>query len=298
MQKETTIPEKSPELPAKKYKYYLQLLKFRLSTFVVLSGALGFFTGSRGDIHWLNLAALTVGSFLITGAANTINQIAEKDFDKLMKRTQNRPLPLGALGVKEAVIYTIALAVSGALLLYFTVGFSATWLSLLSLFLYGFVYTPLKRLTPISVFVGAFPGALPPLIGYVAASGKFGLEGGLLFLIQFVWQFPHFWAIAWLGDEDYKKAGFQMLPYGEKNIQTALQITVYTIFLIPAGLTPWYFGLSGVISAVIATICGVLFVGQAFYLLKKRTNDAALKLMFGSFFYLPVVLTTILWDKI
>ena len=298
MQAEKSKGNAVEEVTVKKYKHYLQLLKFRLSAFVVLSGALGFFAGSKGDIHWLNLAALTLGSFLVTGAANTINQIIEKDLDKMMKRTQNRPLPIGALAVREAVFYTLFLAIAGSLLLYFTVGFSATWLSLLSLFLYGFVYTPLKQISPISVFVGAFPGALPPLIGYVAASGDFSLEGGLLFMIQFVWQFPHFWAIAWLGDEDYKKAGFRMLPYGEKNIETAVQITVYTIFLIPVGLTPWYFGFSGVISAVIATLCGILFVGQAFHLLKTRTNDAALKLMFGSFFYLPVVLTAVLLDKI
>jgi protoheme IX farnesyltransferase len=246
---------------------------------------------------YFTLAMLCIGSFLITGAANTINQIKEKEYDKLMKRTAGRPLPTGALSNQEATIYTLLLALIGTALLVVYVNVLTAALSLLSLVLYAYVYTPLKRITAFCVFVGAFPGALPPLIGWAAATNSVTIEALVIFGIQFIWQFPHFWAIAWIAHEDYTNAGFKMLP-GEKNINTAFQIMIYTLFLIPLGLLPSQFGITGFASAIVTTCMGVLFLAQTFYLMKTGTNRAALFMMFGSFIYLPVVQIALLMDRI
>ena len=172
-------------------------------------------------------------------------------------------------------------------------------MGVISFFLYGFVYTPLKRVGPISVFAGAIPGAFPPMIGWVAATNHFGLEPGILFAIQFFWQFPHFWAIAWVADEDYQKAGFKMLPNnGHKDLRTAITIMIYTIFLVPCGFVPYLLHMTGINSAMVAVLCGVLFLSQTFYLMSKPTDRAALMMMFGSFIYLPIVQIAYLMDKI
>ena len=172
-------------------------------------------------------------------------------------------------------------------------------LTVISLVLYAFVYTPLKRVGPIAVFVGAIPGALPPLIGWVAALDVISYEAMVIFSIQFIWQFPHFWAIAWISDEDYRKAGFRLLPGGgAKDLNTAINIMVYALFLIPLGLLPTIFGITGLTSAVISTICGVLFLATTFSLMKDTSNEKARRIMFGSFIYLPIVQLTFLIDKI
>lgn len=282
-----------------KARQYFALLKFRLSAFVVFSGAFGFMLAKPLAISqdYFTLAMLCIGSFLITGAANTINQIKEQEYDKLMKRTAGRPLPTGALSNQEATIYTLLLALIGTALLVVFVNVLTAALSLLSLVLYAYIYTPLKRTTAFCVFVGAFPGALPPLIGWAAATNSITIEALVIFGIQFIWQFPHFWAIAWIAHEDYTNAGFKMLP-GEKNINTAFQIMIYTLFLIPLGLLPSQFGITGFASAIVATCMGVLFLAQTFYLMKTGTNRAALFMMFGSFIYLPVVQIALLMDRI
>ncbi len=282
-----------------KARQYFALLKFRLSAFVVFSGAFGFMLAKPLAISqdYFTLAMLCIGSFLITGAANTINQIKEKEYDKLMKRTAGRPLPTGALSKQEATIYTLLLALIGTVLLVVFVNVLTAALSLLSLVLYAYIYTPLKRTTAFCVFVGAFPGALPPLIGWAAATNSITIEALVIFGIQFIWQFPHFWAIAWIAHEDYTNAGFKMLP-GEKNINTAFQIMIYTLFLIPLGLLPSQFGITGFASAIVTTCMGVLFLAQTFYLMKTGTNRAALFMMFGSFIYLPVVQIALLMDRI
>jgi protoheme IX farnesyltransferase len=282
-----------------KARQYFALLKFRLSAFVVFSGAFGFMLAKPLAISqdYFTLAMLCIGSFLITGAANTINQIKEKEYDKLMKRTAGRPLPTGALSNQEATIYTLLLALVGTVLLVVYVNVLTAALSLLSLVLYAYIYTPLKRTTAFCVFVGAFPGALPPLIGWAAATNSITIEALVIFGIQFIWQFPHFWAIAWIAHEDYTNAGFKMLP-GDKNINTAFQIMIYTLFLIPLGLLPSQFGITGFASAVVTTCMGVLFLAQTFYLMKTGTNRAALFMMFGSFIYLPVVQIALLMDRI
>ena len=277
---------------------YFKLLKFRLSLTIAFSCAIGFLLGSP-ERNWMQVALVILGGLLVTGSANIINQILEKDFDKLMKRTANRPLPTNALTITEAAIFSFLLAISGFVLLAVNFNLLSAAFSLLSLILYGFVYTPLKRISPICVFVGAFPGAFPPLIGWVAATGVLGMEAWVLFGIQFIWQFPHFWAIAWVLDEDYKKAGFKMLPMaGGKNLKTAFQIMMYTLLLIPLGMLPLQLGMTGTTSAIIAVVCGVLFLMQTFYLMQTCSKKAAMSIMFGSFLYLPIVQIAYVLDKV
>lgn len=277
---------------------YFQLLKFRLSLTVAFSSAIGFILGYP-NASWLDIGLVMLGGILVTGAANIINQIIEKDLDKLMKRTSKRPLPTGSVSVTEAIVLCLILAAAGTLLLGLYFNPLAAALSLLSLVLYGFIYTPLKQISPICVFVGAIPGAMPPLIGWVAATGAIEIEAVILFGIQFFWQFPHFWAIAWVLDDDYKKAGFKMLPMaGGKNLKTAIQIMTYTLVLIPMSLLPLQFGMTGITSAMIAVVCGVLFLAQTFYLMRTCSKKAAMSIMFGSFLYLPIVQIAFVLDKI
>ncbi|GAB3537546.1 heme o synthase [Pontibacter brevis] len=283
---------------AQKAKAYFKLLKFRLSFTVAFSSAIGYILGFPGA-DYISIALVMLGGLLVTGSANIINQVLEKDLDKHMKRTAKRPLPTGEVSVTEAVVFCGLLGVAGLAVLGLYFNWLTAALSLLSLVLYGFVYTPLKRVSPICVFVGAIPGGMPPLIGWVAATGVLGAEAWILFGIQFIWQFPHFWAIAWVLDDDYKKAGFKMLPMeGGKNLKTAIQIMIYTLMLIPLSLLPLQFGMTGVTSAMIAVVCGVLFLAQTFYLMRTCSKKAAMSIMFGSFLYLPIVQIAFVLDKI
>ena len=283
---------------ATKWKYYFQLLKFRLSFTVAFSSAIGYMLGNR-DFNWFEPLLVMLGGLLVTGSANIINQILEKDLDKLMRRTAKRPLAKGFVSVTEAGIYSFILGICGLGLLSYFFNTLAAALSLISLIIYGFIYTPLKRISPICVFVGAIPGGLPPMIGYIAATGTFGWEAGILFGIQFIWQFPHFWAIAWVLDDDYKLAGFRMLPMeGGKNLKTAIQIMMYTLLLIPLGMLPLQFGMAGKTSAIVAIVCGVLFLMQTFYLMQTCSKKAAMNIMFGSFLYLPIVQIAFVLDKV
>jgi protoheme IX farnesyltransferase len=279
-------------------KAYRELLKFRLSFLVAFSCAFGYMLASP-VINWVNLIMLFLGGFLLSGASGTINQILEKDLDKLMNRTKNRPLPTGSISVNEAVWFAVVCLIISLVILFLYTNVLTTVLSVVSMILYCFVYTPLKRVGSIAVFVGAIPGALPPLLGWVAATGSISHEALILFGIQFIWQFPHFWAIAWVSDEDYKRAGFKLLPFGgQKDINTAIQIMIYTLFLLPLGLLPAKFGMTGIDSAIVATVCGVLFLSQTFSLMKTGSRQSAMRIMFGSFLYLPIVQIAYLLDKI
>ncbi|MEJ8758262.1 heme o synthase [Pontibacter sp. H259] len=296
------IEEKKALLPQAgmgfKAKAYFKLLKFRLSFTVAFSSAIGFILGRPVASYW-EIALVMIGGLLVTGSANIINQIIEKEYDKLMKRTAKRPLPTGQVSIAEAIAVCIITGAAGLIILAYTFNILTAALSLISLILYGFVYTPLKRISPICVFVGAIPGAMPPLIGWVAATGVLSVEAWILFGIQFIWQFPHFWAIAWVLDDDYKKAGFKMLPMaGGKNLKTAFQIMIYTLVLIPLSLLPLQFGMTGVTSAMIAVVCGVLFLAQTFYLMRTCSKKAAMNIMFGSFLYLPIVQIAFVLDKV
>jgi len=284
---------------AQKVKAFYELAKFRLSMTVVFSASFGYLLAIQKPVHWINFILFAIAGFLLTAAANTVNQIKEKELDKLMRRTARRPLPTGRITVPEAWTM-VALTLAIALTIFITVfNYRAAAIALLSFILYGFVYTPLKRVGPIAVFVGAFPGAFPPMIGWVAATNHFGWEPGILFAIQFFWQFPHFWAIAWVADDDYRRAGFKLLPaQGKKGFDTAIQIMIYTLFLLPLSWVPLQLGMTGVNSAIIAMICGILFLAQTFHLIRKQTDKAALQMMFGSFLYLPAVQIAFLLDKV
>jgi protoheme IX farnesyltransferase len=295
----TTSTQIYPLSISAKIKAYVELLKVRLTSLVIFSGGFGYFLSSKSDVDFVKLSCFLLGGFMITGAANTLNQIFEKDLDILMKRTQNRPLPTGRITVNEAIGFSLLMLFGGFLLLISKVNVLTAFLTLTSLVLYALVYTPMKRISPFSVLVGAFPGAMPPLIGWVANSNSFSIEALIIFGIQFIWQFPHFWAIAWVLDDDYKKAGFKMLPSSEgRSMKTAFQIMIYTLFLIPLGLLPTKFGIVGVNSAIIITVVGVLFLAQTFNLMKECSEKAAKQIMFGSFLYLPIVQLTLIFDKI
>jgi heme o synthase len=281
-----------------KAKAFWELLKFRLSFLVAFSCGFGYILGASA-INWTTFTMLFIGGFLLSGASVIVNQILEKDLDALMNRTMNRPLPTARLSVQEAIGFCVLCMVAGVAILLFYTNLLTTLLSIISMVLYSFVYTPLKRVGPIAVFVGAIPGALPPLLGWTAATGAISHEALIIFGIQFIWQFPHFWAIAWVADDDYKKAGFKLLPYGgQKDLNTAIQIMIYTMCLIPLGMLPATFGITGINSAIVATVCGVLFFAQTFSLMRSGDRRSALKIMFGSFLYLPIVQVAYLLDKI
>jgi protoheme IX farnesyltransferase len=285
------------QFPAKS-KAIFQMLKFRLSLTVVFSAGMAYMLGSTGQIDGIKFCIFLAAGFLVTTSSNIINQIIEKDSDKLMTRTQNRPLPTGILNVGEALIICFVTGIAGLFLFISFININAALLAFASLVLYGFAYTPMKTVHPIAVFIGAIPGALPPMIGWVAATNDFGWEPGILFAIQFVWQFPHFWAIAWVLDEDYKKAGIRLLPGTGQDANTAFQIMIYTLVLIPLGFVPYLMGMTGIVSAIIALICGVLFLAQTFYLMKECSRKAARLIMFGSFLYLPIVQIAFVLDKV
>ncbi|MEZ4720593.1 MAG: heme o synthase [Flavobacteriales bacterium] len=270
---------------------YAQLTKMRLASLVVFSALTGYFFAF--DLHqasWVQLLWLVVGGFLVTGSSNAFNQIIERDLDKLMNRTADRPIPDGRMEVSEGLMVAFVSGIFGILILWFGLNPLSGILGTLALFLYVAVYTPLKRVGPIAVFVGAFPGAIPPMLGYVAATGQFGLIPGVLFATQFIWQFPHFWAIAWKANDDYAKAGFRLLPTAQgKSKAAAMYILLYTLFLIPISLFPIVFTEMDALRMVLVGLTGIAFFWYAIVLYRNRDDKSALKLMFASFVYLPVV---------
>jgi heme o synthase len=279
---------------------YVALVKPRLTLLVVFSAIFGYMMAPNvTGFDLLTVLALGLGGFLITGASNTLNQVIEAEHDRLMTRTQNRPMARKVLSPLEAVVFALVCGAGGITLLGVVFeGLVPALLGIIALLLYAFVYTPLKRVHSIAVLVGAFPGAMPPLIGWAAATGTLGYEALILFLIQFLWQFPHFWAIAWVLEDDYKKAGFKMLPAdGGRSAFTASIILIYTLLLVPVAVLPYALGLSGWITSAVIAATGLAFSFQAWTLLKVRTVKAASRLMFGSFIYLPVVQIAMLIDK-
>jgi len=276
-------------------KDFKNLVKLRLTFLVVFSASISFLIGTEGDIHWINWIKLIIGGFLVTSAANGFNEIIEKDLDKLMARTADRPLPSGRMNNGQALVLSLVMGILGTYLLG-SLNLLTGILSVFSILFYAFIYTPLKQKSPIAVFVGAIPGALPPLIGYVAAHGKIDEVALILFGIQFVWQFPHFWAIAWVLDDDYKKAGFRLLPTTHRDRTSAIITFIATLILIPVSLLPTVYGFGGNIIAGVSIICGLVFSFQAFVLVKKLDVKSAQSLMFGSFIYLPIVQLVLLFN--
>ena len=278
---------------------YVQLLKLRLTLLVVFSAAITFAYAAKGQLKWTELLLMILGGVLTTGSANSLNQIIEKDTDKLMHRTQNRPMPTYKLSTAEALTFAISIGVAGIFILTYYFNLITGILGLFSIISYAFIYTPLKLKSTFAVFVGAIAGAMPPLLGYVAYTNQFGFEPGIMFAIQFIWQFPHFWAIAWVLDEDYRRANIFLLPSKEgRGKSSALQIMLFTLVLIPVSLLPIKFGMAGTTLGIISVLAGIAFFMQSVKLYKECSVKAARELMFGSFIYLPVVQIILLIDKL
>ena len=278
---------------------FSQLTKLRLSTSVVFSSLAGYLLASD-KLETQVLLGLFFGGFAMVGASNAFNQLIEKNKDSLMIRTQNRPLPSGRMSNIVAATIATVLAVFGILILQY-INFKTALFGALSIFLYTCVYTPLKSVTSLSVFVGAFPGAIPFMLGWVAATGSFGIEPGILFMIQFFWQFPHFWAIGWMVDEDYKNAGFKMLPTGRPNKTTAFLIVFYSLWTIIISILPYtkYSGdlnLSTHAAFALITIGGC-FLYFALKLMQQKTKKAARNLMYASIVYISFLQLIYVFDK-
>jgi len=282
-----------------KWSDFSKLIKLRLTFLVVFSASISFLIGSKvnGHINWFNWLILIAGGFLVTAAANCFNEIIEKDLDRLMKRTADRPIPAGRMTTGQGLVLGLSMGVAGTYLLG-SLNIVTGLLSVFSILLYAFAYTPLKRLSPVAVFVGAIPGALPPLIGYVAAHEKIDAIALILFGIQFIWQFPHFWAIAWVLDDDYKLAGFRLLPSGKRNLTSAVVTAGFTLMLVPVSLLPTFYGYGGYYVGAVSLIFSLIFLYLAAVLLRTLKIESAKRLMYGSFIYLPVVQLMFLFDFI
>jgi protoheme IX farnesyltransferase len=269
----------------------------RLSLLVVFSASMAYLWATKRHVDPFTIWILSIGGFLITGAANTFNQIIERRSDKLMKRTSTRPLPGGRMSVTEAMIFGITLAVTGAFLL-FKLNVLCGILGLSAMLIYAGIYTPLKKITPLTIFPGAVAGSLPVVIGCVAATGEITKGAIILFVLQFIWQFPHTWSIAWLLDDEYNKAGIKMLPTsGGRNKASAIIILLSTFLIIPAGLLLYMYQSAGVNVTWLLVLAGMGFAVFAYKLYLERTHKSALRLMFSSFAYLPFILIVLVIAK-
>jgi protoheme IX farnesyltransferase len=278
---------------------FAEITKMRLSISVVFSSLAGYLLGAD-TINVITLLLLAFGGYLMVGASNAFNQIIEKDLDALMHRTKNRPIPAGRMSVNTAFGIATVFTVLGIAVLY-SINPKTAMFGAISIFMYVSLYTPLKTKTPLSVFVGAFPGAIPFMLGWVAATGYFGIEAGTLFMIQFFWQFPHFWAIGWFLYTDYKRGGFFMLPTGKQDKGTAIQVVLYTIWTVLVSLIP-AFGVTGKfyitpIAAIIVGLIGFWFLFAALKLYKLKTEVAAKKLMLVSVSYITLLQIIYVLDK-
>lgn len=279
---------------------FKEITKIRLSVSVVFSSIAGYLLGVE-KVDYIILLLLAFGGYFMVGASNAFNQIIEKDLDALMDRTKNRPIPAGRMSVNTAFAIATVFTISGIAILY-TINPRTAMYGAISIFLYTCVYTPLKTKTPLAVFVGAIPGAIPFMLGWVAARNDFGIEPGTLFAIQFLWQFPHFWAIGWFLYEDYKKAGFFMLPTGKQDKGTAVQIITYTIWTVLASIVP-VFGFTGdlslsIVGAIVVFALGLFMLYHAFELFKERTEKSAKRLMLASVSYITLLQIIYIIDKI
>jgi len=279
---------------------YAQLMKFTLSFTVVFTCVICYMLAPKVMAYdWSMILLLTFAGLCITGSANAINQAVEKDTDAQMKRTANRPVASGRMSQQTAYTFAIVTGVVGVAIMWKYFNFSSALLSAFSLFLYAFIYTPLKKINSIAVLVGAFPGALPCLIGYVAGNDDFAYAGWALFLIQFLWQFPHFWAIAWVSHTDYSRVGFKLLPAKEGPTRfTALQSIMYAVLMIPVGFIPYYLNLTGQVSMWILLVANIFMVVQCVRLYQNMGVPAARRVMFSSYIYLPIVYLALLADKL
>jgi heme o synthase len=286
-----------------KVKDYVQLIKFTLSFMVVFSTVVSFLIAPNELLYVRNkvisVLLLFAAGMLVTGSANAINQILEKKSDSLMKRTAKRPVASGRMSINEASVFAVIAGALGIFIMWKYFNFQSAMVSLFSLFLYGFIYTPLKKVNSISVLIGAIPGALPCLIGWVAATDDFSAGGWILFGIQFLWQFPHFWAIAWLAHQDYSNAGFKLLPADKGPTRfTAVQSIIYSALMIPVGFLPWVSGISGMTSMFVLLGCNLAMVYVSVLLFMRMDAKSARRVMFSSYFYLMIVLLALFADRV
>jgi len=285
--------------PRSLFSEILILIKHRLSLSVVFSSVSSYLIAFE-VFSFYTLALLILGGFFVVGASNGFNQIIERNRDALMPRTQNRPLPTGGLSVNQAILVCVILSFLGLFILYI-INFRTAFFGLVSMIIYLAIYTPLKPITPLSVFFGAIPGAIPFMLGWVAVTNKFSIETGILFMIQFFWQFPHFWAIGWVSHDDYLKGGFKMLPSGKRDNSTAFQIVFYTIWMILVSSLP-YFNFTGELSIglyslILILVSGLFMLFQAIRLMKYKDKQNAIKLMYTSIFYLSFIQIIFVADK-
>jgi protoheme IX farnesyltransferase len=286
-----------------KVRDYMALVKMSLSIMVVFSAVISYLLAPHVQFMWTRILLIGIGGFLVTGSANAVNQVVEKETDALMKRTAKRPVASGVMSEREAWIFAIITLVAGIFILAWYFNFTSAILALASWFMYAYMYTPMKKVSSYSVLMGAIPGALPCLIGWTAgfpAGGEISWGGGwALFGIQFFWQFPHFWAIAWIAHKDYSAAGFKMLPSDAGPTKfSAIQAVIYSLLLIPVGLVPYFIDMSGMVSLWIVFAANIFMVVQAMRLYRSMTAAAARRVMFSSYIHLPVVLLSLLADKI
>lgn len=314
----TIMPQSVSYTLASKVKDYFILIKFTLSFLVVFSCVVCYLLAPNIQFNLASVILLFFAGMCVTGSANAINQTVERKTDALMRRTADRPVAAGRMTVNEAWTFAIIIGGVGIIIMWYWFNFASAIISLFSLFLYAFIYTPLKRVNSVSVLVGAFPGALPCLIGWVAGTGLispfatfqgtlatgethtfFNYGGYILFAIQFLWQFPHFWAIAWVAHKDYQKAGFKLLPSEEGPTKfTAMQTVIYSMLMVPVGMLPYYFDISGILAFWILLLCNFWMVYVSINLVIKMNVAAARKVMFSSYFYLMIVFLALLLDKV
>lgn len=312
------MPQSASYTLASKVKDYFILIKFTLSFLVVFTCVICYLLAPNVHYDLLSVILLFIAGMCITGSANAINQTVERKTDALMKRTAGRPVAAGRMSVNEAWTFAIIVGAIGIIIMAYWFNFASAILALFSLFLYAFIYTPLKRVNSISVIVGAFPGALPCLIGWVAGTGFINplatfqgtlftgevaqflnIGGYILFAIQFLWQFPHFWAIAWLAHKDYEKAGFRLLPSKAGPTKfSAIQTVIYSMMMVPVGMLPFYFNIGGILSFWVLLVCNLWMVYVSILLVIKMNSAAARKVMFSSYFYLMIVFLALLFDKV
>ena len=302
-QENKTINNSTSFALVSKVKDYFQLIKFTLSFMVVFSTVVSFLIAPNEQFYVrekiISVLLLFVAGMLVTGSANAINQVLEKNSDGLMMRTAKRPVASGRMSVNEAGIFAFITGALGVFMMWKYFNFQSAMVSLFSLFLYGFIYTPLKKVNSVSVLVGAIPGALPCLIGWVAATDDFGIGGWVLFGIQFLWQFPHFWAIAWLAHKDYTAAGFKLLPADKGPTKfSAMQSIIYSALMIPMGFLPYYTGISGIVSMFILLACNLWMVYVSVLLFKRMDAKSARRVMFSSYFYLMIVLLAMFANRV
>jgi len=295
-----TVKQTSSFTIASKVRDYMLLIKFSLSFMVVFSAVISYLLAPKVVVYdWGMIILLFIGGLLVTGSANAVNQVVEKDTDALMHRTAKRPVASGRMSTAEGWSFAIVSGLAGVFILwYFFNGLSAA-IAIFSWFVYAFMYTPLKKVSAVAVLVGAVPGALPCLIGWAAGNDELTAGGWVLFAIQFIWQFPHFWAIAWIAHKDYSQAGFKLMPSVEGPTKySAIQSVIYSLILIPVGLLPYLVGMSGIVSFWIVLVANLWMIWLCIRLYRCMEVGAARGVMFGSYIYLPVVLLALLGDKI